>query len=163
MTAKAKNQHSVSEHNFHLIRAAEHTITRLEHMGLHYDFGGGRNHGSTPTMPRDLERGGDGGDCSWLAGVVCVKLGQRIVWPGSTFSLATEGVEGRGKIFTMHIKNLADPAESHVILEFAHPGHTRWAECGGRDNPTSTGGPAWFHPTADRIAEFPIKRHFRGF
>lgn len=153
----------IPEHNFHLLRAAEHTVTRLEALGLHYDFGGGRDCGSIPCMPRHFSHDDDGGDCSWLTALLCWKLGQHVSWPGTTYTLATEGIEGEGQLFTMHIKNFADPAESHVINEFHHPGHTRWAECGGRDNPTPTGGPAWFHPTPERIAEFPIKRHFKGF
>jgi hypothetical protein len=153
----------IPEHNYHLLRGAEHTVSRLEHLGLHYGFGGGRDCGNVPCMPRHYQAGDTGGDCSWLAAVLCFKLGQKVSWPGSTYTLATEGREGEGKMFTMHIKNLADPAESHVIVEFKHPTHTRWAECGGRDNPTPGGGPAWFHPTDARIEEFAIKRHFKGF
>ena len=151
----------ISEHNYHLLRAAEHEITRLASLDLHYGWGGGRNCGNVPCT--DYNHGDIAGDCSWLAAVACDKLGRIVAWPGNTYTLAIEGHEGHGRMFTMHIKNFADPAQSHVILEFKHHKHTRWAECGGFDNPSAFGGPSWFRPSEERVSEFPIKRHFKGF
>jgi len=86
-------------------------------------------------------------------------------WLGSTYSLAEEGLEGRGKFFTLMIKNPPDPHEAHVILEISHGEGTRvrHAECGGSDNPTPGNGPAWVHMDSARLKEFPIHRHFKGF
>jgi hypothetical protein len=152
----------IPEHNFHRVRTGEREISRLAALGLYYGFGGGRNCGPHPCG--DYSAGQVGGDCSWLVLRTCYIMGLPIKnWLGSTYSLAEEGSEGKGKLFTIHVKNPPDPHEAHTIMEFHHPGHDRGAECGGSDNPHPRGGPSWFRPSAERIAEFPIKRHFKGF
>jgi len=148
-----------TEHQRHAIRRVEREITRLSGLDLTYTFGGGRNCGTKPCP--------DGpGDCSWFASRLCDVLGVDLKeWLGSTYSLAEEGRSGKGKFLTLMIKNPPDPHEAHVIVEISHgPGTpVRHAECGGSDNPTPGNGPSWVHMTKERLAEFPIHRHFKGF
>lgn len=149
------------------IRRAEKEITRLQRLHLPYKLGGGRwwsgkRSGTTANGP---------GDCSWLAMHICDVLGVKLKNPaGNTVSLAEEGQEGTSDLFTLFIKNPPGNVEDeHVILRFRRrrtfggllPRY-RWAECGGSDNPTPGGGPTWFRPTPERIAQFPIHRHFKG-
>lgn len=158
-TVPNRQWHEASESQRKAIRAVEREITRLQALDLDYVFGGGRNCG-----PRPCKNGP--GDCSWFASRLCDVLGVDLKnWLGSTYSLAEEGHEGRGKFFTLMIKNPPDPHEAHVIVEVSHGKGTkvRHAECGGSDNPTIGNGPAWVHMTPERLKEFPIHRHFRGF
>lgn len=150
---------NASESVRHAMRSAEREVSRLMSLELDYSFGGGRNCGQYP-CPNGP------GDCSWFASHICRILGVTLkTWLGSTYSLAEEGVEGRGKFLTLMIKNPPDPHEAHVILELSHGEGTRkrHAECGGSDNPTPGNGPAWVNMDSARLAEFPIHRHFRGF
>lgn len=143
----------------HAMRRGEREISRLMGLGLDYDFGGGRSCGSRPCPDGE-------GDCSWFASRVCDVIGVELKnWLGSTYSLAEEGIEGKGKFLTLMIKNPPDPHDAHVILELSHGKGTkvRHAECGGSDNPTPGNGPAWVNMSSARLAEFPIHRHFRGF
>jgi hypothetical protein len=140
------------------IRRVEHEISRLMALDLTYTFGGGRNCGVRPCKNGP-------GDCSWFASRLCDVLGVDLdSWLGSTYSLANEGKPGKGRYFTLMIKNPPDPHEAHVIVEVSHgPGTKhRHAECGGSDNPTFGNGPAWVNMPASRLAEFPIHRHFQG-
>jgi hypothetical protein len=137
------------------LRRAEKEVTRLAGLHLPYVFGGGHVTPAPHNGPFD---------CSSFASHLAQVLGFDIP-TGTTYTLANVGDPGEGKYFTLHIKNPPDPHEAHVIVSFSHgPGtKLRWAQCGGRDNPTTGGGPTWFRPTKARIAEFPIKRHFKGF
>lgn len=155
----------IPENKLHVIRAMEHEVTRLEALDLHYGRGGGRNCGPLPCTYKDYSEGDIGGDCSWLTLVLCAIAHFPIKeWLGYTGTLVSEGEQGHGELFTMHIKDpFEHEGEGHVINEFKHPDHHRWAECGGSDNPSDRGGPHWFKPTPERIAEFPYKRHFKGF
>jgi hypothetical protein len=162
-----KPEHHQQPHNLgsftdpedkHRIRKVEHEISRLMSLGLDYTFGGGRNCGSRP-CPNGP------GDCSWFASRLCDVLGVNLKnWLGSTYSLAEEGKAGKGRYFTLMIKNPPDPHEAHVVVEISHgPGtKVRHAECGGSDNPTFGNGPSWVHMDSGRLAEFPIHRHFHG-
>ena len=148
-----------------LIRRGEREITRLKRLRLPYKLGGGRwwnglRSGTTANGP---------GDCSWLAMHICDVLGIHLKDPaGNTVSLAQEGEEGTSPYFTLFIKNPPGEVENeHIILRFRRRRRLfgllpkfKWAECGGSDNPTASGGPAWFRPTEERMAEFPIQRHF---
>lgn len=148
-----------TKHQREAVRKLEREITRLMGLELTYTFGGGRNCG-----PKACPNGP--GDCSWFASRLCDVLGVDLKNSnGSTFSLADEGKAGKGKFFTLYIKNPPDPHEAHVIIGVSHGDGTRerFAQCGGRDNPTLGNGPAWFTPTKERLAEFPIRRHFKGF
>lgn len=137
------------------IRRVEHCISWLESQDDFYVFGGGRVGGPNPHM--DLH---SSGDCSWMGLGLCHVLGVDLKNPiGSTYSAAEEGEPGRGKYFTLLIKNIAgQPDESHMFVEV----RGRHAECGGFDNPKPRGGPAWFKPSDQRLEEFPIHRHFPG-
>lgn len=159
-------EHSIPNRQWHdaspevrrAVRKAEKEITRLQSLDLDYVFGGGRNCG-----PRPCPNGP--GDCSWFASYICQVLGVDLKnWLGSTYSLAEEGIPGKGKFFTLMIKNPPDPHEAHVILEISHGKGTkhRHAECGGSDNPTLGNGPAWVNMPQSRLDEFPIHRHFKG-
>lgn len=160
MRGKASHIHP---HAFRRIRSAEHEIARLQGLGLGYKLGGGRDCGPVPCGYKDFEFGDDGGDCSWLQYRVCHILGVPLKSPlGWTGTLQYEGREGRGKIYTIYIKE-PENTEGHTIGCFHHPAKDHWFECGGFDNPQPGDGPTWFHPTEERIAEFPIKRHFEGF
>jgi hypothetical protein len=113
-------------------------------------------------------------DCSgfatYLLDVAGVKLKNEA---GSTWSLAEEGEKGVGAYFTLFIKN--NPGDEHVIVRLRkrprpwHFGKTRyrWVECGGTDNGTAGGGPAYFTPghgmgltPEQRIREFDIHVRF---
>lgn len=105
------------------------------------------------------------GDCSWNASRIC-QIALPGMATGTTFTLASDAhlKDGLGEFFDLHIKNVP-ASDAHVIMRFSgkcfDDGFERWCETGGRDN-TGAGGPCWFHPTASRIAEFPIKRHIPG-
>jgi len=146
-------------------RRVEKTITKLAAMDLIYLLGGGRatGHISWPATP-----GRAWTDCSGFACLLCQVAGIRLNFPaGWTGTLVEEGEEGTSPYFTLFIKEPLQ-TEGHVIIRlrkrprwwhFGQPKY-RWAECGGRDNPRSGGGPTWFRPTAARIEEFPFRRHF---
>lgn len=149
---------------FKRIRHAEHECKRLEQLFGTYDLGGGRNCGSKPCdFKNGLYQGKYVGDCSWLQCYICDILGIKLKSPiGWTGTLVNEGLPGHGKLYTIHIKDPFD-TEGHTIGQFHHPIRDRWVECGGSDNPHPGDGVTFWHPTAERIAEFPYKRHFHGF
>jgi hypothetical protein len=150
---------------FARIRKAEHEISRLQSLDGEYTLGGGRNCGSTPCNYRALKNqpGNDVGDCSWLQYLVCHILRVPVKSPiGWTGTLQFEGHSGEGKLYTIYIKE-PENTEGHTIGRFHHPAKDHWFECGGRDNPQPGDGVTWFHPTEERIKEFPILRHFEGF
>lgn len=155
----------IPENKLHVVRAMEHEVARLKALDLYYGRGGGRNCGPLPCTHADYTENDIAGDCSWLTLRLCAVAHFPIKdWLGYTGTLAGEGEAGEGWLFTMHIKDPYEhEGEGHVINEFHHPDRHRWAECGGSDNPSDRGGPNWFEPTAERIAEFPVKRHFKGF
>lgn len=155
------------EEKLRRIRRAEKAVSALQAMNLVYKLGGGRGGGHS-LWPAG--RGIAWGDCSWFACLLCAIAGIRLNHPdGWTGTLAQEGEEGVSDFLTLFIKD-ANSVDGHVIVRLRkrpRPWHRgvpkyRWAECGGRDNPRSGGGPTWFRPTPDRIAEFPIKRHFKA-
>lgn len=161
MTKHTGTASHVNPHAFTLIRKAEKEISRLQALDLQYRMGGGRSCGPKPC--RHFNHGAEGGDCSWLQLVVCDILNVPIKNPlGWTGTLQHEGLSGKGKIYTIYIKE-PENEEGHTIGCFHHPAKNHWFECGGSDNPQPSGGVTWFHPTPERIAEFPIHRHFRGF
>lgn len=148
---------------FGRIRSAEKEITHLQSLNGRYKLGGGRNCGSAPCSYSSFSQGGYVGDCSWLQLRVCHILRVPIKSPlGWTGTLQFEGEEGEGKLYTIYIKE-PENTEGHTIGRFHHPAKDHWFECGGRDNPQPGDGVTWFHPTQERIDEFPIKRHFKGF
>lgn len=149
--------------HFAKLRKAEREITRLQALDLQYKLGGGRFCGDSPCNYTKFFHGGDGGDCSWLQYLVCDILDVPVKSPiGWTGTLQSEGHAGEGKFYTIYIKE-PELTEGHTIGRFHHPVKDHWFECGGRDNPQPGDGVSWFHPTPERIAEFPIKRHFKGF
>jgi hypothetical protein len=150
------------------LRRGEKFISHVAAMNLFYKWGGGRRWNPTRTILSP-----EGGDCSWGALEVLKAMGVGVSdRAGSTWSLAEEGAEGKGENFTLFIKNPV--GDEHVIMRLRRrhtlggllPKH-RWAEVGGSDNPKSKGGMAWFIPgksmgmtVKQRVAEFPIHRHF---
>jgi hypothetical protein len=147
-------------------KRTEKFISAVKRMKLYYKLGGGRRWSPERTV---LTK--EGGDCSWWALEILAKLGIQVnVKAGNTVSLAEEGTEGVGELLTLFIKNPPGEVDNeHVIIRMRRrrtfgilPRH-RWTECGGSDNPEPRGGPTWFRPTAARIAEFPIRRHFPEF
>ena len=156
----------IPDAHFHRVREAEKEISRLQALDLQYVLGGGRNCTNTRTGicgAKKFHQGGPGGDCSWLQLLVChilkVPLDSPIGWTGT---LVNEGHKGPGKLYTIYIKEPFQ-TEGHTIGRFHHPHHDRWFECGGFDNPQPGDGVTWFRPTPERIAEFPVQRHFAGF
>lgn len=149
---------------FKKLRHVEHEIKRLELLYGTYDLGGGRNCGPRPCrFEHGLFEGKYVGDCSWLQCLVCDLLGIKLKDPlGWTGTLVKEGHAGYGRWYTIHIKNPFE-TEGHTIGEFHHPMMHRWFQCGGSDNPKPNDGVTFWKPTAERIAEFPYKRHFAGF
>lgn len=166
---KGKNSNGQAGANAR-VRRMEVYAKHLTALGLYYSYGGGRvgGHIVDPVSGRPWT------DCSGgatkLLDVGGVKLRNDA---GSTWSLATEGSAGEGEMFTLFIKN--DPGDEHVICRFRlkpkpwHRGEARhrWWEVGGSDNRSSKGGPSFFTPgvgmglsIADRVAQFPIHRHF---
>lgn len=152
------------------VRRMEEMAKHLSTLGLYYSYGGGREDGRIV----DPVKGKPWTDCSggatYLLDIGGVKLRNGA---GSTWSLAQEGSEGVGANFTLFIKN--DPGDEHVICRFRlrpKPWHSgeprhRWWEVGGTDNRHPQGGPSFFTPgagmgltIAQRVAEFPIHRHF---
>jgi hypothetical protein len=153
-------------------RRTEKFISRVARLNRPYKLGGGRRWDPPRTVLSE-----EGGDCSWWAMELAAKLGIKLKNPaGSTLSLAEEGSEGIGDLFTLFIKNPPGEVDNeHVIVRMrrrplrskvltavrdALVGSHRWTECGGNDNPKPLGGPTWFRPTVSRVAEFPIRRHF---
>lgn len=146
-----------------VIRKVEKGAKRVSRRSLIYSYGGGRG----ATRMHDPPVSGSWTDCSGFAQWLCQISGIRLKnYVGSTWSLAEEGRAGTSPWFTLFITNEA--GEEHVIIRLRRKwsatrkifGEFRWVECGGSDNPTLGEGPAFFHPTPERIAHFPIHRHF---
>lgn len=131
------------------VRAMAAEAERLTKLGLAYAFGGGHVNPAPKNGPFD---------CSSFASRLAQAVG--IPWPTTTtYGLEHLGQPGKGKWVTFHIKNIPGRADqSHVIVEI----DGRFVQCGGRDNPDPKNGPAWFTPTAARLAEFNIHRHPAG-
>ncbi|MBS1893658.1 MAG: hypothetical protein JST59_20350 [Actinobacteria bacterium] len=150
-----------------IIRKVEKGAKLVSARKLDYAFGGGR--GATRMM--SPPEAGPWTDCSGYASWLCQISGIPLKnYVGSTWSLAEEGHEGESIWFTMFIKNNAGD-DQHIILRLRRRlldpkrlryGRYRWVECGGSDNPVLGSGPAWFHPTPERIAQFYTHRHFPG-
>lgn len=147
-------------------RRIEKAVSKLQRMSLIYNWGGARVGGRiVPPAGRGLPWT----DCSGL-GLYLAAVGDIHTkdGAGSTWSMAEEGEPGTSDYFTWFIKN--PPGDEHVIIRLRkrpRPWHRgepryRWCECGGSDNPSAGGGPHWIKPTAARIAEFPIHRHFHS-
>jgi hypothetical protein len=150
------------------VRRAEKAVTKLSRMGLIYKLGGARGGSGHNAIENPSGDGVPWTDCSGFALYIMSVLGIKADNPaGWTGTLVSEGSEGESDYFTLFIKE-AQQTEGHVIVRLRrrprpwHLGQTRyrWAECGGRDNPRSGGGPTWFKPTLSRIAEFPDHRRF---
>jgi hypothetical protein len=153
------------------VRRAETAAKRLMGKRLLYSYGGGRVDGRIIDPPSEGMRWTDcSGFATYLLDVAGVKLKNEA---GSTWSLAEEGEKGVGAYFTLFIKN--NPGDEHVIVRLRkrprpwHFGKTRyrWVECGGTDNGTAGGGPAYFTPghgmgltPEQRIREFDIHVRF---
>lgn len=148
-----------------MIRKVEKGAKMVSRRSLIYVYGGGR--GATRMMNPPKQGGWT--DCSgyaqWLCQIAGIPLKNYV---GSTWSLAEEGYEGESPWFTLFIKN--NPGrDEHVIIRLRRKwsitrkmfGEHRWIECGGSDNPTLGSGPAWFHPTPERVREFYIHRAFK--
>lgn len=131
---------------------------------LTYSYGGGRVGGRIVDPPAS----GPWTDCSGLASWLLERGGIHLKnGAGSTWSLAEEGSAGESPWLTLFIKN--NPGgDEHVIVRLRRKysvtrklfGEHRWVECGGSDNPKLGNGPAFFHPSPSRVAEFPIHRRF---
>jgi hypothetical protein len=153
------------------IRRVEKAVGRLSRLSLIYKLGGARDY----NPEHILEPSGAGvgwSDCSGFAAYLCAVAGLRLKHPaGWTGTLVEEGKQGTSPYLTLYIKDPYD-TEGHVIVRLRHhprwrralgmAAKWRWAECGGRDNPKSGGGPTWFRPTDERVAEFPYQRHFEA-
>jgi hypothetical protein len=166
---KGKNSNGQAGANAR-VRRMEEMAKQLSTLGLYYSYGGGRVGGRIVQPDRNAPWTDCSGGATYLLDVGGVKLKNDA---GSTWSLATEGEAGEGEMFTLFIKN--DPGDEHVICRFRlrpkpwHRGEARhrWWEVGGSDNRSSRGGPSFFTPgagmglsIAERVAQFPITRHF---
>lgn len=150
------------------VRRAEKTVSKLAGMNLIYKLGGARGGSKHNAIENPTASGVPWTDCSgfalYLMSVMGIKADDPAGWTGT---LVGEGTAGESDYFTLYIKEPFN-VEGHVIVRLRkrprpwHRGQTkyRWAECGGRDNPKSGGGPTWFKPTLSRIAEFPEHRRF---
>lgn len=153
------------------VRRGEESISRLEQRDLIYLLGGARQYSPVQRILAPVGHDDHWTDCSGCAEFECAVMGLQLRNPaGWTGTLVTEGRQGTSPYFTLMLKE-PEQTEGHVIMRFRHhPGFLhregaakwRWAECGGIDNPTAGGGPTWFHPTDERIAEFPYHRHFEA-
>lgn len=147
------------------IRKIEKAAKLVSRRDLRYAYGGGR--GATRMTEPPLS--GPWTDCSGFFMWLCQKAGVHLKnYVGSTRSLAEEGMAGTSPWFTAFIKN--NPGgDEHIIIRLRRKwlasrllfGEFRWVECGGSDNPSLLEGPTFFHPTPERIAEFPIRRYFK--
>lgn len=155
-----------TEHHHRLLkrlRRGETLISHLQGLDLIYLLGGARETG-TIVGPRG--HGVEWTDCSGFQLFDMRAMGLQPRYPaGWTGTLVQEGHEGSSPYFTLFLKE-PEQTEGHVISRRRHKPHMgkevwRWAECGGSDNPHPGGGPTWFEPTAERIAEFPYIRHFK--
>jgi hypothetical protein len=170
VVGKGPEQRTGAEHDHKVarIRRVEQSISRLERLDLIYLLGGAR--GSRAITP-PAGAGVEWTDCSGFVLFELAVAGIQTRFPtGWTGTLAQEGSEGLSEYLTVFLKE-PEQTEGHTILRLRHhPGwphregaaEWRWAECGGRDNPHAGDGPTWFKPTDERIAEFPIRRHFRA-
>lgn len=158
------------QHKLQKARRIETAITSLMRMGLVYNLGGARFNGRITAPQHNGEAWTDCSGCGlYVKQVANIPSANGA---GNTVSMAEEGKEGYSDYLTFFIKNPPGEVDNeHVIIRLRkrpRPWHRgvpkyRWAECGGSDNPKSGGGPTWFKPTAERIAEFPIRRCFEGF
>lgn len=155
-----------------ILRTGEQVVTRLSKMNLPYSYGGGRLGGHV-VEPVD---GKLWTDCSGCASYVLEKMGIKLEnYAGSTWSLAEEGHAGESKVLTLYIKNNPVGHDEHIIVrgrKRPRPWHLglpryRYWECGGSDNPKSSGGPSWFIPGIkmglrwkSRVNQFYIHRNF---
>jgi hypothetical protein len=150
-------------HTMVRLRRGERLWSHLEGLGLIYLLGGARENGQI-VGPRG--RGVDWTDCSGGQIYDLRAMGVQLRAPdGWTGTLVEEGHEGTSPYFTLFLKEPFQ-TEGHVIGRRRHQPRVgsdewRWTEVGGFDNPHSGGGAAWFHPTPERIAEFPYHRHFK--
>lgn len=152
------------------LRRAEKAITNLSRMNLVYSLGGARAGAKEHNGVNSPSGNGlPWTDCSGFALYIMSIVGIKAHNPGGwTGTLVEEGYEGESQYFTLYLKE-PQQTEGHVIVRLRkrpkwwHLGKPkyRWAECGGRDNPTAGDGPTWFRPTKSRIAEFPYHRHFK--
>jgi hypothetical protein len=149
-----------------IIRRIEKGAKEVSRRNLDYGWGGARDFVRNRMI--DPPAAGKWTDCSGYAQWLCQKAGLPLKnFVGSTWSLAEEGVAGESPWFTMFIKNNGG-MDQHIILRLRRKwsvtrkvfGEFRWVECGGSDNPDLSGGPAFFHPTPSRVAQFYIHRRF---
>lgn len=146
------------------LRRGEKLWSHLEDLDLIYLLGGARETGVI-VGPQD-RHGVEWTDCSGAQLFDMRAMGLNPAYPaGWTGTLVQEGHEGTSPYFTLLLKE-PEQTEGHVIARRRHkprvgPEQWRWTECGGFDNPHTGGGPSWFHPTPERVAEFPYHRHFK--
>lgn len=145
------------------LRRGERLWDHLVSLDLIYLLGGARSTG-TIVGPHNHKRV-PWTDCSGAQLYDMRAMGLQPRSPaGWTGTLVEEGHEGTSPYFTLFLKE-PEQTEGHVIARRRHKPRVgedewRWTECGGFDNPHPGGGPAWFHPTPERIGEFPFHRHF---
>lgn len=145
------------------LRRGEELWSWLESLDLIYLLGGARSTGQI--VGPHHQKGIPWTDCSGAQLFDMRVMGLNPRFPaGWTGTLVQEGHEGVSPYFTLFLKE-PEQTEGHVIARRRHKPHLgdegwRWTECGGNDNPHPGGGPTWFHPTAERVAEFPYQRHF---
>lgn len=145
------------------LRRGERLWTHLEKLELIYLLGGAR---STGQIVGPSGRGAAWTDCSGAQLFDMRAMGLQPRSPaGWTGTLVEEGHEGTSPYFTLFLKE-PEQTEGHVIGRRRHKPRVgqdewRWTECGGFDNPHAGGGPSWFEPTPERVAEFPYQRHFK--
>ena len=146
------------------LRRGERLWDHLSHLDLIYLLGGARESGQI-VGPHN-QHGVPWTDCSGAQLFDMRAMGLQPHNPaGWTGTLVEEGHEGTSPYFTLFLKE-PEQTEGHVIGRRRHKPRVgqdewRWTECGGFDNPHPGGGPTWFEPTAERIAEFPYQRHFK--
>lgn len=146
------------------LRRGEHLVSHLEALDLSYLLGGARSSGTHISGP--LGKNDAWTDCSGFELYDRRAMGLMPRYPvGWTGTIATEGHEGSSPYYMVLLKE-PEETEGHTIQRRRHkprvgPEVWRWTECGGSDNPHPAGGPTWFEPTAERIAEFPIHRYFK--
>lgn len=150
------------------MRRVEKAVKRLQAMDLIYDLGGSRGGSTHNGIENPTGDGLPWTDCSGFALYVMSIAGVKATDPsGWTGTLVDEGKEGDSPYLTLFLKEPFN-TEGHVIIRLRRrprPWHKgvpkfRWAECGGSDNPHVNGGPTFFRPTTERIAEFPFHRNF---
>jgi hypothetical protein len=147
------------------LRRGEQLVSHLESLDLSYLLGGARGSGTYISGPAGKDEAWT--DCSGFELYVRRAMGLMPKDPvGWTGTIVTEGHEGLSPYYVVLLKE-PDQTEGHTIQRRRHkprvgPEVFRWTECGGSDNPHPAGGPTWFEPTAERIAEFPYRRYFKA-